>query len=240
MGTSIPTIPTTKRAHARHECWEEVSREPSDQRHDRVTCTHCGARWVSNDKQRVLQHLARCPELPAELKAKYQSTQNNKRKRRASDLVGPKTPENHTPTHPSTNHSNNMNPSDQQRLSQACANWIYSCGLPFDTTEHPAFKAFIATLQPSFTPPSKQALATTLLDQAHAEAQAQTQRLEALKQSQERLNAMGDLNHPRDEPTVNYLRPSLDHTTNGSNGEGSSNGGGGGVVDVSHPLHPMW
>ncbi|KAM0718401.1 hypothetical protein Q7P37_005471 [Cladosporium fusiforme] len=250
------TPPRARRIRSRAECWNEVHQDvSSDQRHHRNTCIHCGAKWVSNNKSRVLQHLARCPDLPDELKQKYQPEQPADKRRRIAppnqtDRNSPESSNNATTSNnsniqfqPTSFHDRPVNESEQNAISQACANWIYNSGLPFDTTEHPLFKAFMATLRPSFAPPTRQALATTLLDQAHAEAQAQAQRLEALRQSQQRLSVAvaGDLNHSREESTVNYLRPDMEqHHQQQQPQHHHHHQESGGAADISHPLHPLW
>ena len=56
---------------------------------------------------------------------------------------------------------------------QMLANWIYECGISFNSTKHPLFRQFVAFLAPGFQVPSPQFISSKLLDNRFEQIQSQ-------------------------------------------------------------------
>ena len=109
--------------------WSHVSvTKTIGRNHPDVTCNYCDNEWSSKEPDRVKRHLGRCLSLPDQLRGEYQERElrGKKRSHSVADMMSSK---------------------EQEQAATACAQWIYSAGLPFSTTEHPAFKAFTKCLQ---------------------------------------------------------------------------------------------
>jgi hypothetical protein len=54
-------------------CWKEVATHKlPGKTHPEVICIHCQKIWHSNNRQNVVTHLTKCPELPQRLYSEYQ------------------------------------------------------------------------------------------------------------------------------------------------------------------------
>lgn len=149
-GQTSATMPRPRGSE--HPCWDEVERVYTpNRRHPNVTCRWCSTGWVSNERLRVIDHLAACERLPEELKTKYQKS-------------GEEQEESSSKKRKRSNAPEFMTPQRQQNAVEGCAAWIYAAGLPLNTTENPAFLAFINQINAGFKPPTRRFLAGRLLE----------------------------------------------------------------------------
>lgn len=56
---------------------------------------------------------------------------------------------------------------DQLRLTDALADAVHGCGLPFNLVEHPKFVGMLKSFRPGYNPPSRKEMGNQLLDETY-------------------------------------------------------------------------
>ncbi|KAK3674974.1 hypothetical protein LTR78_005318 [Recurvomyces mirabilis] len=169
------------------ECWDYVQREfLPEKQHPRVTCNFCSDQWTSKGKGRVLAHLSACKGLPLDLWEKYQSgrevggplpTRKSEAKVREKYVNGASRErleeddgdqEDYLPDLDADGDvDDDMTAAQQEAAIQACAQWIYACGLPLSTIEHPAFRTLLQLLNPAWRIPTRVELTHGMLEEEY-------------------------------------------------------------------------
>lgn len=174
------------RHYSRDPSWSHVTRTPTGKRHDQISCNYCNAIWYSSDAKRVSKHLSKCTSAPPEVKQHFELL-HPPRQANANHQTGILVPPQLVGSLPGGSQfvqqhqqqqqlqqqsgqsvayqTSTLDPigrpphANQTELQNACARWIYKSGLPLTTTEHPAFKSLMHSLNPAFSAPTRRMLA---------------------------------------------------------------------------------
>lgn len=153
--------------------WDEV--EPGDD--NKVTCKYCGI-GISKKIARVRGHLQKCN--------KRKSDRHNPSSSDDSDVIPSKNTKTDSGIIPGGSVSGSANATKSKQpiikhfgvltsakkkteIDQKIAKFFYATNTAFNAASNKTFSDMIEALRPGYTPPNRQALGTTLLDDVHKE-----------------------------------------------------------------------
>lgn len=70
-----------------------------------------------------------------------------------------------------------MNPAESEKIDMALAEFFFGCNIPLHTVQSEYFKAFVRTLRPSYSVPTRRKLSDALLDKEHAKITRRNQEM---------------------------------------------------------------
>lgn len=186
-------------------------------------CRFCETVMRTKDLERILKHLCKCPKVPPRdrdaalsdyeqrygrsafttLKRPYSVTLENtlaNAGRRLKDV-----PSGAPPINTAVSKWVESTALERQLIDQELAMTFYHIGLPFSMSESPQFAALLGNLCPGYSPPSRQALATELLDSSYDKILAETTAV-LEKDTDEHLTLVTDgWKTERGENITNYI-----------------------------------
>lgn len=116
------------------------------------TCSFCDKHLSSIG--RLKTHLLICSSTPDYVKQELKKVEQDKFKTVTNESNQPKIKKS----------IDRMSKGEKSELDHELARFFFLCNIPFDTVEDDNFIRFVRKLKPSYEPPSRTKLATTLLD----------------------------------------------------------------------------
>ncbi|KAF4128481.1 hAT family C-terminal dimerization region [Phytophthora infestans] len=193
--------------------WAEfaVSRSKSEtKQHPDVYCKHCNEVIMNAQPGRHLYpHIKYCGEASAQTKTKYgEVVAEKKRKahlRSTADFVSPTKARrtSYSGSARQTPTKYDVNKTEEKEMHLDIARAFYTSGIPFRVIENADMRRALTRFRPSMKLPTRQSLATTLLDQVYT---TEKTRLAALLQRQKRLTLVTDgWSNVNRESIINYV-----------------------------------